>query len=179
VIPVAEAAWVERKLTLHGIEFRRLDKAIPQAVVETFRADKASFSAQSFESHQNLTLEGAWKAEPRDISAGSLFVPIAQAKARLVMALLEPTAPDSLLAWGGFNNAYERKEYMEPYVAEAVARQMMKDDPAIAAEFNQRLASDAEFAKDANARLEFFARKHASWDDRYQLYPVLRSQVVF
>ena len=103
----------------------------------------------------------------------------AQAKARLVMALLEPTAPDSLLAWGEFNNAYERKEYMEPYVAEAVARQMMKDDPAIAAEFNQRLASDAEFAKDANARLEFFARKHASWDDRYQLYPVLRSQVVF
>ena len=179
VIPVAEAAWVERKLTLHGIEFRRLHKAIPKAVVETFRADKASFSAQSFESHQNLTLEGAWKAEPRDISAGSLFVPIAQAKARLVMALLEPTAPDSLLAWGEFNNAYERKEYMEPYVAEAVARQMMKDDPAIAAEFNQRLASDAEFAKDANARLEFFARKHASWDDRYQLYPVLRSQVVF
>ena len=91
----------------------------------------------------------------------------------------QPHLDTYLLAWGEFNNAYERKEYMEPYVAEAVARQMMKDDPAIAAEFNQRLASDAEFAKDANARLEFFARKHASWDDRYQLYPVLRSQVVF
>jgi hypothetical protein len=42
VIPVAEAAWVERKLTLHGIEFRRLHKAIPKAVVEAFRAESAA-----------------------------------------------------------------------------------------------------------------------------------------
>lgn len=175
IVPAAEAAWVAQKLTQHGIAFHRIDNSTKQAAVETFRASKVTFATQSFESHQGLTLEGAWTAEPRDIPAGSLFVPIAQARARLVIALLEPTAPDSLLAWGEFNNAYEQKEYMEPYVAEAVAREMLKD-PAVASAFNQRLASDADFAKDPFARLEFFARRHASWDDRYQLYPVLRSQ---
>jgi len=69
------------------------------------------------------------------------------------------------------------KVYMEPYVAEDVARQMLKDDPQIAAEFNARLASDADFAKDPFARLTFFAQRHASWDERFNLYPVLRSAV--
>ena len=108
-----------------------------------------------------------------DIPAGALFVPIAQPKSRLVMTLLEPQAPDSIAAWGGFNNAFERKEYMEDYVAEEVAREMLQD-PAVKAEFDSRLMADAGFAANPGARLEFFARRHSSWDARYNLYPVLR-----
>jgi hypothetical protein len=122
IVPAAFAGMVGNKLKQHGIAFRPLDQAQDNANVETFRAEQASFSKGSFESHQRLTVQGAWKSEPRALAKGSLFVPIAQPKARLVMALLEPQAPDSLLAWGGFNNAFERKEYMEEYVAEDVAR---------------------------------------------------------
>ncbi|OON60021.1 peptidase M14 [Massilia sp. KIM] len=177
IVPAAYAAMVAEKLKLHGISFRKLDKAIPQAQVETFRADKASFGATSFEGHQRLTLEGKWSAEPRLVARGSLFVPIAQPKARLVMAMLEPQAPDSLVGWGMFNTAYERKEYMEEYVAEDVAREQMAADPAVAAEFQRRLDSDPAFAKNPHARLEFFARRHASWDERFNLYPVLRTDL--
>ena len=45
------------------------------------------------------------------------------ARARLVMHLLEPQAPDSFAAWGFFNACFEQKEYMEPYVAEQIARE--------------------------------------------------------
>lgn len=177
IVPAAQAALVANKLTQHGISFRKLDQPLTRFAFETFRADKASFSAGSFESHQRLTLEGSWKSETRDVQRGALFVPIAQPKARLVMAMLEPQAPDSLLAWGMFNNAFERKEYMEEYVAEDVAREQMAADPALAAEFKRRLDSDAAFAKNAHARLEFFARRHASWDERFNLYPVMRTNV--
>ena len=176
VVPAAHAAWVGAKLRTHGIEFRAIDHALPASPMEAFRASKVTFDSQSFEAHQRITLEGEWHAGQFDIGPGSLFVPIEQAKARLVVALFEPQAPDSFAAWGEFNNAFERKEYMEPYVAEAVARKMLKDDSAVAAAFNQRLAEDPEFAADASARLDFFARRHASWDDRFNLYPVLRSQ---
>ena len=111
------------------------------------------------------------------IGAGALYVPVRQAKARLVVALLEPRAPDSLLAWGSFNTAFERKEYMEAYVAEDVARAQLAADPALAAQFHERLASDPAFAKSPQARLEFFARRHSSWDERLNLYPVLRTDV--
>jgi dihydropteroate synthase len=124
-------------------------------------------------------VNGNWKSEPRAIAKGSLFVPIAQPKARLVMAILEPQAPDSLLAWGFFNNAFERKEYMEEYVAEDVAREQMAADPALAAEFKRKVETDEAFAKNPHARLEFFARRHASWDERLNLYPVMRTDVVF
>jgi hypothetical protein len=105
-------------------------------------------------------------------------VPIAQPKARLVMALLEPQAPDSLLGWGEFNNAFEQKEYMEPYVAEEVAREMLARDPALKAAFEQRLKNDPAFAGSPQARLQFFHRRHPSYDTRYNLYPVLRVETV-
>jgi hypothetical protein len=178
VVPAAWAQIVAAKLVQHGIGFRKLDKAVQGAPVETFRADKASFAATSFESHQRLKVEGSWKVEPRQIGAGALFVPIAQPKARLVMALFEPQAPDSLLAWGEFNNAFERKEYMEEYVAEDVAREQMAKDPALAAAFRKQVESDPAFAKNPHARLEFFARRHASWDERLNLYPVMRTDSV-
>jgi hypothetical protein len=177
VVPAAWAQMVATKLTQHGIVFRKVDKAIAAAPVQTFRADQATFSPTSFESHQRLKVEGSWKPEPRNLGKGALFVPIAQPKARLVMALFEPQAPDSLLAWGEFNNAFEPKEYMEEYVAEDVAREQMARDPALAAEFRHKVETDPAFAKNAHARLEFFARRHPSWDERLNLYPVMRTDV--
>ncbi|PPU35975.1 M14 family metallopeptidase [Xanthomonas sp. CFBP 7912] len=174
LVPAAQAALVGEKLRLHGIDFQTIGSAAERPV-QTFRADKASFAASSNEGHQTLDLIGQWRDESRDVPAGSLFVPIAQPKARLVMAMLEPQAPDSLLQWGFFNTAFERKEYMEAYVAEEVARDMLANDAALKAQFEQRIASDPDFAKDPQARLEFFAKRHSSWDERYRLYPVLRT----
>jgi len=172
LVPAAEAAWVAAVLKTHGVEYRLLGKAW-QGDAQVFRATKSSFGSASVETHQRLTVEGDWTRESRATPAGALFVPIAQPRARLVMALLEPKALDSLLAWGRFNNAFERKEYMEDYVAEAVAREMLRD-PAVKAEFERRLREDTAFAQSPAARLEFFYRRHPSWDERYQLYPVLR-----
>ncbi|WP_213603941.1 M14 family metallopeptidase [Pseudoxanthomonas japonensis] len=175
LVPAADAAWVAAVLKTHGVDYRLLGKAW-SGDVEAFRASKSSFGAGSVETHQRLTVEGSWQHEARGVPTGSLFVPIAQAKSRLVMALLEPLAPDSLLAWGRFNNAFERKEYMEDYVAESVAREMLRD-PAVKAEFEKKLREDKAFAGDPTARLEFFYRRHPSWDERYQLYSVLRVDV--
>jgi hypothetical protein len=90
------------------------------------------------------------------------------------MSLFEPQAPDSYASWGYFDAAFEQKEYMEDYVIEAVARDMLAKDPAIKTEFERRLREDATFAADPAARLEFFYRRHPAWDDRAFLYPVYR-----
>jgi hypothetical protein len=101
-------------------------------------------------------------------------VPIAQPNARVLIALLEPKSPDSLVAWGFFNSAFEWKEYMEPYVAEQVAEEMLAKDPQLAAAFKARLAEDPAFAASPAARLDFFYRRHPSYDERLNLYPVYR-----
>lgn len=174
VVPAAQAQWVGAKLRQHGIEYDRIGQPLPEASVEAFRAETAEFSPRSVEGHQMTTLTGAWAPEKHAIGIGALFVPIAQPKARLVMALLEPQAPDSLAAWGEFNNHFERKEYMEDYVAEEVAEQMLAADPDLRASFWKRVKEDPGFAASPRSRLDFFYRRHSAWDERFNLYPVLR-----
>jgi murein tripeptide amidase MpaA len=174
IVPPAYSELVSAKLRLHGISYRIIDKAISKAPVETFRADTTKQASQSVESHQRLTVTGAWQLEPSDIKAGSLHVPLSQAKSRLVMALFEAKAPDSMLSWGFFNNAFEQKEYMEDYVAEVVAGEMLAKDPALASAFKKKIAEDAEFAKDPQARLQYFYKLHSAWDEEFNKYPVMR-----
>ncbi len=175
LIPAAYAAAIAQKLKTHGIAYRTIAQALPNTRVETFRASETTLTATSFEGHQRLALKGQWAPETRDIPVGSLFVPIAQPGARLLMGLLEPLAPDAYVQWGEFNNAFERKEYMEAYVAEDVARAMLANTPGLQAQFKQRLSDDPDFAKSPEARLDFFARRHSSWDEQYNLYPVMRT----
>ena len=179
LIPVAYAAQVAAKLKVHGISYKVIGADQMSAEVETFRATQTTFGVQSFEGHQSLAVEGEWARERRSLGKGALFVPIAQPKARLVMTMLEPRGADGLLAWGAFNNAFERKEYMEDYVAEDVAREQLEANPALRAEFQKKLDTDAEFNKTPAKRLEFFAKRHSSWDERYNLYPVLRTAQKF
>ena len=89
LVPAAEAAWVAAVLKTHGVEYRLLGKAW-RGDAQVFRATKSSFGSASVETHQRLTVEGDWTRESRATPAGALFVPIAQPRARLVMALLEP-----------------------------------------------------------------------------------------
>lgn len=173
-IPAGWADIIGAKLEHHGVRFSALEDARKFARAEAFRATRVRFSAGPFEGRMQATVEGAWAEEAVELGAGSLIVPITQARARLVMALLEPQAPDSLMAWGFFNACFEQKEAVEPYVAEQIARDMLANDLEARTAFQRRLAEDAAFAASAEARLEFFLRRHASWDQHYMRYPVVR-----
>jgi hypothetical protein len=174
VVPAGYAQQIGPKLALHGIRFDQVGVGLQKMDVEVFRATSTKFSSAPFEGRMRLTLEGGWHSEPIEVPTGSLFVPIRQPKARLVMALLEPQAPDSFAAWGFFNGWFEQKEYMEPYVAEIIAREMLDRDAELAAQFKRKLADEPLFAASSSARLEFFHRRHASWDQRLNLYPIYR-----
>jgi hypothetical protein len=174
LVPPAWAPLVGERLALHGLRYQTVAAAEPAAPVEVFRATSAKVAGESFEGRVALTVEGRWSREPRVVPAGSLFVPIDQPGARLVMSLLEPEAPDSLVSWGYFDAVFEQKEHMDNYVTEAVAREMLAADPALRADFERRLREDPAFAASPTARLDYFYSRHPSWDERYMLYPVYR-----
>jgi hypothetical protein len=117
VIPAALTAGLLPRLGLHGLRSERIATGRTVAA-QVFRADKVKLAATSFEGRIATELTGGWHNERRAIPAGSLFVPIAQPGAPLLLHLLEPTSPESLAAWGFFHAAFEQKEYMEDYVAE-------------------------------------------------------------
>lgn len=173
VVQPAFAAEVAALLDLHGIQYQRLDSERTNVPTEAYRADTLNYSPVPSEGRQRLQVKGEWKAETRTLPAGSLYVPAGQAGARLVGTLFEPTSPDSLLAWGQFNLAFQNGNYMEAYVAEDIALAQLQD-PAVAQEFARKLANDPEFARNPRARIEFFTRNHSTYNPDTRLYPVLR-----
>lgn len=175
VVPAGYATPIAERLAAHGICFEKLATARAAQALQTFRASEAQLTPGTFEGRTLLKVQGKWQDEARTIPAGSLFIPIAQPLARVVVALMEPQAPDSFLSWGFFNAAFEQKEYAEPYVAEQIAREMLAAQPALMDEFKQKLAADKAFAASPKARLDFFYRRHASWDEQYFLVPVYRA----
>lgn len=168
VVDGGYAAVVASILEHHGISYRRLDDQ-PHLHVLAFRATAVKHESP-FEGRARATFQGAWAEETRTLDRGAIYVPIAQPLARLIVHLFDPAAPDSLAQWGLFSTAFERKEYMEPYVAEEVARTMMAKDPAIKAQFDQAVA--AEPLTTPEAKREWFYRRSPAWDDRVNLMPV-------
>ena len=170
---VVDGGWaslVASRLDAHGLRYQPIaDGTTVDA--QTWRLDRFA-TDRTFEGRTTAKITGGWAPERRALVHGAIFVPVAQPGARLVMHLLEPSAPDALVAWGLFNAAFEQKEYMESYVAEELARTMLAD-PAVAAAFAEAL-KDPTFAADPSARLDWFYRRSPAWDERMGLIPVYR-----
>lgn len=177
LIPLSYADRMTPLLDAHGIEYRLLSDNTRSLTVEEYKDVSPQFGGASFEGRQRLTLNGQWNRTQFFAKAGAVFVPVNQPKALLVMAMLEPEGEDSLASWGFFNTAFERKEYMEAYVAEAEAEKMLRADSALRKAFEEKLKDEA-FANNPRARLDFFYQRHPAWDSAFGLYPVRRVHTV-
>jgi hypothetical protein len=174
-LPSAYSDTISRRLKLHGIILSPAPAEFDADALEQFHASRVSFSNQPFEGRMRAQILGGWKRPDRKIEAPAIFVPIAQPLARLIVALLEPEGPDSFAAWGLFNACFERKEQLEPYVAEQIARELLASNHELREAFARRLETDAAFSADPAARLEFFCRHHASWEDPLNGYPIYKA----
>ena len=174
-IPRAYAQKIGPRLQQHGITVTPLPASLTSLALEQFRATRVAFSRQPFEGRMRAEIVGQWQPLERNTADPALFVPITQSLSRLIVALLEPQAPDSFAAWGFFNACFEQKEQLEPYVAEQIAREMSATHAALREEFERRLKDDAVFRADPVEHLEFFCRRHPSWDEQLNCYPIYRA----
>jgi hypothetical protein len=174
-IPHAYVPRIGPRLQHHGIATAPPPLQFNREALQQFRATRVTFSAQPFEGRMRATIAGEWAPLDRQIAMPDLFVPVAQPLARLIVALLEPQAPDSFAAWGFFNACFEQKEHLEPYVAEQIARELLAGNPQLRDAFLAKLKEDEAFRDDPAARLEFICRHHASWDQQWNCYPIFRA----
>ncbi|MBB3846095.1 M14 family metallopeptidase [Xanthomonas arboricola] len=149
-------------LKAHGIRYERLQqprqirvqqiRVVKQAGAQTAQADEAD---EAF-------------------AAGSVRVPADQPMRMLAAALLEPQSSDSLLASGHFRNAGSPDSGL--YGAELVdfSERVLRSDAALRAAFERKLADDAAFRADGDARLQWiYARSPYAAINGWR-YPVRR-----
>jgi hypothetical protein len=169
------AAWHEviDRLAMHGIQFERILQ--PRSVnVEMSRMSAVKLGTEPYEGHVAVSAIATPEKRSEIFAAGSVRVPTDQPLGDLAMMLLEPASPDSFFQWGFFNSTLQQTEYVEEYIMEPMAAKMMKEDPALAKEFEQKLIDDAAFRSNPEERLQWFYKKTPFYDQRSMLYPVGR-----
>jgi len=182
---IVPAQWTQviEALEAHGLQLKRTSQSW-SAEVDTYRCADLKWNENSFEGH-HVMFSPQFAAQPftghctpvretLSFPAGSVVVPLDQRAAKVAIEWLEPEAPDSAVAWGFFDSVFEQKEWGESYVLEKLAREMLAKDPNLRKEFEERLATDKQFAADPRARLDFFYRRSPWWDHELGLYPVGR-----
>ncbi|MBU2501457.1 M14 family metallopeptidase [bacterium] len=170
LVPPEWTAVLER-LRWHGARFRRLAAPV-DLEVRTYRFGDATWGRRPYEGRNTVEFEVAAGIETLTFPAGSAVVSLAQPAARAIAHLLEPEGPDSLARWGFFNAVFDRVEYVESYVIEAMIPVMLADRPELAAELEAAKTADPEWAKEPwNIRMWFYERT-PYFDERAGLYPV-------
>lgn len=167
--------WTDvlERLLHHGVEMKKL-KAPLTLTVERYRFDSVSWRPASFEGHHFPSYRSHLAQEEVTFPAGTVVIPTAQAKVRLIMHALEPDAPDSFMKWGFFDTILEQKEYADKYAAEALAQEMLAKQPALKAEFEAELAADSAFRVSPEARWDFFYKRSPYAEPMLNVYPVAR-----
>jgi murein tripeptide amidase MpaA len=159
------------KLNMHGIDMEGHMEPRTETL-EFYRLVDPKPAAQPFEGRHTVTTKVKRETRTETFPAGSIRVPTDQPLGSLAMALLEPECNDSLFAWGYFPEILQRTEYIEGYVVAPMAEKMLAADPKLKAEFEAKLAAEPDFAKDPQARLQWFYARSKFYDDRHLLYPI-------
>ncbi len=180
------AAWKESAdlLGLHGVEMERTAKPIEQEF-ETYRFSKITFGNGVQEGHIAVNFDAQLVKEKIAIPAGSWWVPMKQRRARLILSMLEPQAPDSLAHWGLLYSVFEggggggggrggARGGVGEYLSEPIARRMMADSPELRKQFDEKLAADPQFAADRNARLQWWYQRSKYDPGDTGRYPIVR-----
>jgi hypothetical protein len=172
LIPPAWKMFAD-ELALHGVAMELTTKPIEQEI-ETYRFSGVKLGPGSFEGRVGVSFEASLIKETRRFPAGSYWVPMNQRRARLILAMLEPQAPDSLAHWGFCNAIFEGREGAGAYITEPMARLMMASSPELKKQFEARVASDPGFAADPAARLAWWFERSKYDDGGTNVYPVAR-----
>lgn len=160
-------------LEAHGVKTERISQGVT-AEFESYRFTNTKWAERPYEGHHPMTFTASLVHETRTLPAGSVLVPMNQRAARVAFNILEPDGPDSAVRWGMFDTIFEQKEYYSSYVMEPIAQEMLKRDPKLRQEFEEKFRTDPQFAANPRERLNFFYRRSPYYEQDKDVYPVVR-----
>ena len=168
------AGWQEviARVELHGIRTERITES-REVSVEICRLENVVLERVPYEGRVRLSATCRMEQRREWMPVGSVRVSTDQPLGALAAVLLEAESSDSYLKWGFFHAVLQPTEYVEAYIMEPMAEQMLAD-PAIRAAYDEAVKKDPALAASPDARLTWLYRRTPWADARHLLYPVSR-----
>ena len=172
IIPQAWREVIER-MKWNGVEMTQLteDKVI-EGEVYFIRDFDTRDAYEGHYLHSNVQVEK--RVMPLAYFAGDYIVKTDQITNRYIVETLEPQAPDSWFAWNFFDSILMQKEHFSSYIFENEAAEMLRGNPELKAELEEKKNSDKKFAESAYAQLNFIYKKSKHYEPTHLRYPVMR-----
>ncbi|WP_053972382.1 M14 family metallopeptidase [Mangrovimonas sp. ST2L15] len=166
----------------HVIELLKLNQIEMTQIQKDTTISVESYRIQSFET-RNSPYEGHYlhyntrilssKVE-KTFRAGDYIINTQQKGIRYLLETLEPQAPDSFFNWNFFDTILQQKEGFSPYVWEDKAFEMLKQNPNLKREFENKKYTDSNFAKNWYAQLEWLFQRSDNYEPAHLNYPIYR-----
>ena len=168
-------AWksIADELALQGVVMERTPKAL-EGPYETWRFTDVKKDTFPFEGRDFTDYKLQPVTETVHMPAGSYYVPMNQPRARIIMAMLHPAAPDALVRWGFMDAIFERMGRIgaAEYLSVPIATKMAADHPELWQQFQTQLTTDPAFAADPDARLKWWLSRSNYQPSAVNKYPI-------
>lgn len=143
--------------------------------VESYRISEYKTSNRPYEGHyphSGTKVESTIKK--MTFSEGDIVIPTDQQGIRYLLETLEPNAKDSFFNWNFFDTILQQKEGFSPYVFEDKALEMLESDPELKREFDFKKETEASFAQNWYAQLDWLFKRSDNYEAAHLQYPVYR-----
>jgi hypothetical protein len=169
-------AWksIADELALQGVVMERTTKDLGDQTFDTWRFTGAKKQSTPFEGRTFTDYTLVPVTEKMHMPAGSYYVPMNQPRARIIMAMLHPAAPDALIRWGFMDAIFEGfgRIGAGEYLSVPIATKMAADHPEMWTEFEAKVKSDPAFADDADARVRWWMSRSNYQPTAANRYPI-------
>jgi hypothetical protein len=173
ILPSAWREVVER-LQLNGVEMHQLERDTTMEV-EVYYIEKYETVSQPYNGHyQHHDVKTRNVVRDIQLLAGDWIIPTRQKAVEYLVQTLEPAGYDSFFSWNFFDGVLFRNEYFSPYIFEETAAELLKKDPVLRRDFNERKREDPGFANNGYAQLRYIYERSPWSEDTYMRYPVYR-----
>ncbi|GGE59222.1 hypothetical protein GCM10011413_27110 [Pedobacter psychrotolerans] len=161
-------------LKLNNVKMQEL-KSDTKIEVESYYIEDVKTGSKPYEGHY---LHTGVKVNPKkqklQYYAGDVIIYVNQENNRYIVETLEPQATDSFFNWNFFDSILDMKEHYSAYVFEDTAEGILKSNPLLRAQLEEKKSLDTAFSKNAAAQLDFVYKNSDYYEKTHNRYPVAR-----
>ena len=173
VIPKSEGKIIEN-LKRNQIKFKEL-QSDSLITVESYKIVDFKTVKNPYEGHYlHFDTQVSSELKTKKFRKGDYLVSTKQSGVKFLLETLEPEAVDSYFNWNEFDGILGQKEYFSDYVFEDTAAELLKTNKALKTAFELKKASDAKFAEDGAAQLDWVYKNSEYYEGSVNQYPIYR-----
>ncbi len=176
---IIPAGWynVIERLELNGVIIHQLKKDTT-IFVGIYKIEEYKSRTNPYENHHpNYAVKVSQKMDSIHFLKGDYIIEMTLPANRYIIEMLEPTGDDSFFSWNFFDAILQQKEGYSDYRWENVATEYLKNNPDLKKKLEAKKLTDAKFAANASAILDFIYKNSPYYEpvhNRYPVYKILR-----